>query len=665
MRLREHNLTRALAVLTGSFFATVLGLACLRYSFADGLVRLSYDLPFLWRSTLPTEEIAIVYLDDFSAKQLNQPLDGVWSRTLHTRLLDRLTEEKARLVFYDVVFDAPDPDPAVDAEFASAMQRNGKVVLGAALDEAQMGEVQQERIFPPSKSLRKAAAGFGVLAFKPIDPDYGVRRMFFGTSTVPSATWKAAHLLGAPITRQARESIGSLWINYYGPRDTFSSVNIAQALQPGGVPVGYFKDKIVLIGARSTVGYLGSSRDEFSTPYARISRKFCPGVEVHSTILLNLLHTEWLRRMAPGLELALVLLVGLSAGALGFLRPGIAASVAVAVSFGLVGCACALVWHERIWFAWLIPSAVQLPVGLFWSVGAQYLLEARRRKELRKAFGFYLSPAMADRISDSDFDLRPGGKLVEVSVIFTDLENFTTLSEKLHPTEVSSILTSYFTQTTQCILENKGTIIKYIGDAVFAAWGAPVEEPEHAIRAAEAACDLRLLSELEIQGKKLRTRIGLHSGEVLAGNLGSSFRFDYTMIGDAVNFASRLESLNKYLHTQALVSDVVRSQLGDKFVMRRLGEFRVAGKTESVVIHELLCRSAAQNGESQWIEPFEAGLISFRAGDLPKARDLMRQTCGGRGGSDGPAEFYLRKIEILSESPLPTDWDGVVDFAEK
>ena len=150
--------------------------------------------------------------------------------------------------------------------------------------------------------------------------------------------------------------------------------------------------------------------------------------------------------------------------------------------------------------------------------------------------------------------------MVDATIIFTDLENFTTISENLDPAEVSEILTSYFGQTTKCILENKGTIIKYIGDAVFAAWGAPIDDPHHAIRAAETACDLRCLSELVVRGKTLRTRVGIHSGKVLAGNLGSTYRFDYTMIGDAVNFASRLESLNKYLRTQVLISDAVRQQ---------------------------------------------------------------------------------------------------------
>ena len=173
---------------------------------------------------------------------------------------------------------------------------------------------------------------------------------------------------------------------------------------------------------------------------------------------------------------------------------------------------------------------------------------------------------MADKIADSDFDLKPGGKLVDVTVIFTDLESFTSISENLDPTEVSEILTSYFGQTTKCILENKGTIIKYIGDAVFAAWGAPIDEPQHAMRAAETACDLRCLSELVVHGKTLRT-VSASTAERCSPEISDlPFRFDYTMIGDAVNFASRLESLNKYLHTQVLISDAVRQQLGDGFV---------------------------------------------------------------------------------------------------
>ena len=668
MHVRDaKRLARALTILAGCAIGVGLGLLGLRDSLSDSVLgRASYDLPFLWRAPMDTHETTLVYLDDESARQLHQPLDDAWNRALHVQLLNRLAQDHARLVFYDVVFDQPAADPAGDVAFAEAIRQQGKVILGAALEIVQsMGGVKQERILPPIKLLRKAAAGWGLLAFKPVDADYGIRQLFPGTAEIPSATWRAAEALGAPVTRGPRETPEARWINYYGPRNTFASVNFAQALDPVGVPPGYFKDRIVMIGGRSAVGYLSAGRDEFGTPYSRTAHQFSPGIEVHATILLNLLHGEWLTRMPLRAEIVMFVIVGLIAGSLSALRPPIAVVLALAGSVAMAGAACWLVWHQHRWFAWLVPAAVQLPFGLVWSLGSQYLLESRRRKELRRAFGFYLSPQMADRIADSDFDLKPGGKLVEVTVIFTDLENFTTLSEHLDPAEVSEILTSYFGQTTKCILEGKGTIIKYIGDAVFAAWGAPIDEPLHAIRAAEAACVLRTLSDLEVRGVKLRTRVGLHSGKVLAGNLGSTYRFDYTMIGDAVNFASRLESLNKYLSTQVLISDAVHAQLGDGFATRRLGEFRVAGKTQSVVIHELLCRRDVMKGEQIWIERFQEGLQSFRAGDLASARECMTQTKDLRGGRDGPSEFYLRKIAALGEEARLDDWTGVVELTDK
>ena len=666
MQTRQvKHLIRVSVIAGGVLAATTLGLACLRYSFAEPLVRLSYDLPFLWRTTLDTHEITLVYLDESSAKQLNQPLDDVWNRALHVRLLDRLTQEKARLVFYDIVFDAPGPDPAADATFAESIRRNGKVILGAALDIVErLGRAKEERVSAPTKPLRKAAAGYGIVAFKPVDPDYGVRQTYLGTSLVPAATWRAAEVLGAKVTREPREKIGPLWINYYGPRDSFSSVNIAAALAPDGVPPGYFKDRIVMVGGRSAIGYLGVGKDEFATPYSRWNGQFSPGLEIHATILLNLLRGDWLTRMPLNRETALIIFIGFVAGSLALFRPLVAALLAVIISIGIACGACWLVWDQRIWFAWIVPATVQMPLGLAWAVGSQYVLESRRRKELRTAFGFYLSPQMADKIANSDFDLRPGGEIVEATVIFTDLENFTTLSEDLDPSEVSAILIGYFEQTTRCILEKRGTIIKYVGDAVMAAWGAPVDEPAHAICAAEAACDLGALTEIEVRGKKLRTRIGVNSGKVLAGNLGSSFRFDYTMIGDTTNFASRLESLNKYLGTQILISEAVRERLEDKFNTRRLGEFRVAGKVHSVRIHELLGRNGAGSGERAWIDAFEAGLELFKAGKFSDAADLMNRTCQLRGGSDGPAEFYLRKIATLRGHDL-REWSGIIELSEK
>src|SRR5205823_5113879 len=250
------------------------------------------------RDTLETHDIVLVYLDEQSSKQLNQAVDDKWNRGLHVRLLDRLTRDEARLVFYDIVFDTAASDAAEDTVLAESLHRFGKAILGATLEIVQpMSGVKQERVLAPLKLLRKAAAGWGILAFKPVDADYGVRQLFPGTSDIPSATWKVAEVLGAPATHEPREAAVQRWINYYGPANTFSSVNLAKALDPEGVRPGFFKDKIVMVGGRSAVSYLAAGRDEFGTPYSRGTHQFTSGLEVHANILLNLLRGDWLTRI--------------------------------------------------------------------------------------------------------------------------------------------------------------------------------------------------------------------------------------------------------------------------------------------------------------------------------------------------------------------------------
>ena len=372
MRLRDaQRFARALTIVAGCLLAIAAGFAC-RYRFAEPLKRTSYDLPFVWRSDLDTHEIVLVYLDEESAKRLHQPIDDIWNRTLHVPLLERLTNDGARLIVYDFVFDTPSADPTRDVAFAAALQSFGKAILGGTLEIVQeMGGINQERIIAPLKLLRKGAAGWGILAFRPVDADYAVRELFPGTSDVPSATWKAAEVLGAPATREPREARVQRWINYYGPKNAFASINFARALDSDGVPPGFFKNKIVMVGGRSAVGYLGTGRDEFRTPYTR--RRFhqlTSGLEVQATILLNLLREEWLTSIPEKRENVIFILVGLMAGALAALRPSIAVASALISSLAIACLACWLVWHRHVWFNWMIPAAIQMPLGLVWSVGS-------------------------------------------------------------------------------------------------------------------------------------------------------------------------------------------------------------------------------------------------------------------------------------------------------
>ncbi len=638
-------------------------------SVGEKLARLSYDLPFTFRGPVRSEDACIVYLDEKAGHELRQR-GSIWDRSLHTQLLQRLTADHARAALFDIVFSEEWPEAKVDDDFAAALKENGHVFLAGAMESdagaplATGVRIVAKRVIAPIPLLRRAAAGWGLIEFDPIDGDYGIRRMNTGAETVPSATWRMAEHLGAEETKTPEARAALRWMNYYGPAGSFPSIAYDQALEPGLQP-GFFKDRIVFIGGRSTLAGLGFGKDDYRNPYAQVRSGFSTGVEVHLTALLNLLGGEWLTRLDERRELWFALATGLVLGAaLPRFRPHIAALIALAATTCIGLFACWIFAHRHLWFAWCVPAFVQVPVALTWAIGARYFLEERRRIALRSAFGHYLSPHIADRIADADFDLNPGGAVVEASVLFTDLEGFTPLAEKLdNPQLVSGILVEYFTQTTKHILGHEGTILNFVGDAVTAVWGAPLADPAHARKAALAACRLHESARISVGGHMLRTRVGLHTGRVLAGNIGSAERFDYAVVGDPVNFASRLEGLNKYLGTNVLVSDVMRQQLGDEFVLRALGDFRVLGRKQSCVIHELLGTTVdAEVGP--WFDLFECALTAFRSGDLDSAERFFHETLAAREG-DGPAQFYLAHISKLRRAPLPLDWAGVVEFAEK
>lgn len=635
-------------------------LAWLPVSLGETMARMSYDISFVLRGSRELPEARIVYLDEGAAAALGQR-GGVWDRRLHAALVRRLTQEGARAILFDIVFaDAS----AVDAEFAEAIAAHGRVFLGGALEIDAGHGAMQARVVAPTQTLRRAAAGWGLLAFQPVDADYGVRRLFLGTEDVPVATWVAAEKLGAPLG--ARAHTPPLWLHYYGPADDFPSVSLDRALAANGVPAGFFRDQLVVVGGRSTLDVLMLGKDEFRTPFGRLGGPFARGVEIHLTAWLNLLRADSLRRMPAVLECWAVALLGvLLGGALPRFRPLPAFFVCGLIAGGVLVGAQVLFIKERIWFAWAIPVMILAPAALIWAVGTRYFIEERRRRSLREAFARYLSPHLADRIADADISLAPGGVLVEATVLFTDLENFTALCERIDdPEQVSEVLVGYFSRTCRHVLENDGTIIRYAGDAIQAAWGAPLPEPAHARKAVLAAWKVHLAASDEIAGFPLRTRIGVHTGRVLAGNLGSRERFDYAVIGDTVNFASRLEGLNKYLGTSVLLSEEVLARLDGTFVTRCVGSFRVQGKRDERVVHELIGPSP-QPAAEPWREAFAGALAAFRRGAFAEAGEGFRETIALRDGRDGPSEFYLARLAQLDPARLPEPWTGVLEFDTK
>jgi adenylate cyclase len=289
-----------------------------------------------------------------------------------------------------------------------------------------------------------------------------------------------------------------------------------------------------------------------------------------------------------------------------------------------------------------------------------YATEGRQKRYLKSAFKQYLSPAVIEQLIAHPERLRLGGERRDLSIFFSDLQGFTSLSEALTPEELTSVLNEYLSAMTDIIQEHGGTIDKYEGDAIIAFWNAPIDQPDHAIRAVRSALDCqeelaRMRPALRARvGRDLYMRIGLNTGPAVVGNMGSRTRFDYTMLGDAVNLAARLEGVNKQFRTYTMVSRATLERLEGAFPARELSRIAVVGRKEPVTVYEPMTRETYTE-RKPILEVFARGLGAYYAGKLGEAERIFR----GIEAQDPAAVAYADRCRDLSASPPAEPWTGV------
>ena len=449
---------------------------------------------------------------------------------------------------------------------------------------------------------------------------------------------------------------GRLLINFRGPEKTFPHYSVSDVLD-GTVPKEALKDKIVLVGP-TAIGIYDMRVTPFSGTF--------PGVEIHANVIDNILKNDAISRpqWISLFDVGAILLIGI---VLSVVMNRLTPVVATLFTLGLLAAyAMANEYIFTYWKVWL--TAIYPGMTMVFVFGGvttfRILTEEKKKKEIRDAFSRYVAPSLVTDILKDPSRLVLGGEERRLTVFFSDIRGFTTISEGLTPPALVKLINDYLTPMTDIILKSGGTVDKYMGDAIMAFWGAPVWQEDHAVRAANTALEmmekLRLMqTEWEKQGiPRLDIGIGLSTGRLTVGNMGSHMRFDYTVMGDSVNLGSRLEGLNKEYSTHIIVPKFTYEDIKQEFILRKLDHIRVKGKKVPIKIYELMGRKDAGDKLREVAGLFEEGLAAYMARDWDKAEARFQKTLGVIPG-DGPSTVFLNRVKNMRETELPEDWDGV------
>ena len=656
----------------GAILSVAIGLVLLETRFGDKLIALSYDLPFYFRPYIHPQEVVLVLLDDISYKALGQDRLKPLPRSFHTQLIRRMTKENARAVVFDVVFSDPGADTNMDAEFIQAVKENRRVILAA--DKVPPPADQPDafpQFDPPFSELGDVAAGIGSDQM-PCDDD-GVNRQhlpLMEREAYQRLPWTTAGVLGVPVTKDTNQWYRPRWFNYYGPHNKgIPYVSYYQALgDDTNAPVGFFRRKVVFVGAHYETKFFSERKDEYPGPFPNMDQlnKFIPGVEIHATAFMNLLRGDWLNRLSAAAERNVIILLGILFGAgLALARPFAAVrSAALAIAgVGVIDYLLATQFHY--WFPWLIVSLGMIPVAVIWSVSYNTVQLYVEKRLVEQSLSLYLSPKLVKKFAKNPRLLKPGAEKQLLTILFSDIAGFTSISEGMDPDELARLMNEYFqSAVSHCIHETDGTVVKYIGDAIFAFWNAPDPQGDHAFLACDAALRFRALPIQEVNGRELVTRIGLHTGVANVGNFGSTARVDYTAIGENINLASRMEGLNKYLGTRVLITADTQQAAGPRLATRYMGLFRLKGFERAVGVYELIARQEQEGASRPLREGFAAALEHLTRREFDAAEAAFRQVLE-ISPEDGPSKFYLEQIIELRATELPADWKGEITLKDK
>jgi adenylate cyclase len=573
-RTRTGTRLRVALFLAVGLAATGIGLVAYGTDVFRDLDLSSVDARFTVRGTEKApDDIVVVKVDDKTFSDIQRRWEEF--RPLHADLIDRLKADGAKVIAYDVQFTEPSLDPAHDNQLIAAVGDAGNLVLATT----EVGPNGETAVFGGDDVVRANRARVGNGNFPP-DPGGYDRRMRYEIDELKTfAVATAERATGKPV-----KPFGTTWIDFHGPVETFSTVSFSDALR-GKTEPGFFRDKIVVVGPwASTFQDLHpvSAGDDLM-----------PGPEIQANAISTILRGNPLNTVPAWLNVILIVGFGLLAPLSGLrfaLKGTLLISIVAAVGY-VLAVQFAFEQGKILSFVYPFGTLVLASVG---ALGAHYLLAAFERERVRDVFSRFVPEAVVEQVlARTHSDLRLGGVSLESTVMFTDLRGFTTFSEALPPARVIECLNVYLSEMSDAILNHGGTLVSYEGDGIMAVFGAPIEQPDHADRAVAASREMlteRLpkfnayLREQELSDG-FKMGIGLNTGMVVSGNVGSERRLEYTAIGDTTNTAARLQGMTKGQSHLLFFADTTRERLQqepDDIVF--IDELEVRGRQQAVKI---------------------------------------------------------------------------------
>lgn len=660
------------------------------------------DTKFKIRENIrPDNRVAIIAIDTKSVNELGR---WPWDRKLMAKLIDNLKAYGAKTICLDIVFSETST-PESDKALAESIKKAGNVITGYFFrqeDEKQSDEslniLKESRIkvlrikdnvteipvvtFPtvetniPIIARSSYASGF----FNVIHDRDGIIRtanllVLFNGDIYPSLPLSglknylgneifldvAVYGIGGLYTGEKRipvDESGRLTLNYYGPQGSFRTIPAVDVIKNRLVPES-LKDMFVFVGPTET-----GIADVRATPLDPT----LPGVEIHATLISNILQNNFLYRnaMVIALEIIFICIFPLFlAISFTFIKRIVTALAFFIVTMGIFIFVDYILFKNMFLNTTLIYPILSISITYLGSEAYKNLVEERHSRFLKKAFSSYVSPALVGQIIKNPDMLKLGGEKRKITVLFSDIRSFTTISERLTPEELVLLLNRYMGPMTDILLAKKGTLDKYIGDAIMAIYNAPITVENHSIMACETA--LGMLDKLKEINEGFKKRglieidigIGINTGDAIVGNMGSDVRFDYTAIGDTVNLASRLEGMNRVYKTHAIVSEFTVDNIlelkgteSHRFYFRELDLIRVKGKEKPVKIYELL-----KEADKKMLDEFNAALNLYRKCAFKEARELFRSIY--EKYNDPTSTVFMERCDEFIENPPPGEWDGV------